>query len=139
MGRSKQRFELSTLAFQRLEKGRLCFGALQKTCKRHLVANRVIAAIIATQKAHISGDDYHLWDRDQPLWQTTTHLNPRANNLAAMTSSVIDLSESRSISINHYDHSIGRFSETSSLSHNDFVVVSGLLVFYIQQSRRKLA
>ena len=87
--------------------------------------------------AHISGDDYHLWDRDQPLWQTTTHLNPRANDLAAMTSSVIDLSESRSISINHYDHSIGRFAETSSLSHNDFVVVSGLLVFYIPQLRER--
>ena len=87
--------------------------------------------------ANISGDDFHLWDRDQPLWQTTTHLNPRANDLAAMTKSVIDLSESRSISVNKYDHSIGRFAEASSLSHNDFVVVSGLLVFYIPQLRER--
>ncbi len=87
--------------------------------------------------ANISGDDYHLWDRDQSLWQTTTHLNPRANDLAGMTSSVVDLSESRSISVNRYDHSIGRFAAASSLSHNDFVVVSGLLVFYIPQLRER--
>jgi len=87
--------------------------------------------------ASISGDDFHMWDRDQPLWQTTTHLNPRANDLAAMAKSVIDLSESRSISVNRYDHSIGRFNESSSLAHNDFVLVSGLLVFYVPQLRKR--
>ena len=87
--------------------------------------------------ASISGDDFHLWDRDQPLWQTTTHLNPRANDLAAMTSSVVDLSESRSISLNRYDHSIGKFEKASSLRHNDFVIVSGLLVFYVPRLRER--
>lgn len=87
--------------------------------------------------ASISGDDYHLWDRDQPLWQTTTHLNPRANDLTAMTNSVVELSESRSVSVNRYDHSIGRFGDASSLRHNDFVVVSGLLVFYVPQLRER--
>jgi len=87
--------------------------------------------------ANISGDDFHMWDRDQPLWQTTTHLNPRANDLTAMTKSVTELSESRSISVNRYDHSIGRFTESSSLAHNDFVLVSGLLVLYLPQLRER--
>jgi len=87
--------------------------------------------------ASISGDDFHMWDRDQPLWQTTTHMNPRANDLATMARSVIELSESRSISVNRYDHSIGRFREASSLAHNDFVLVSGLLVFYVPQLRER--
>ena len=85
--------------------------------------------------AHISGDDYHIWDRDQPLWQNITHLNPRANDLAAMTKSVIDLAESRTVSVKRYDHSNGRFARAISLRHNDFVVVSGLHVFYSPQLR----
>lgn len=87
--------------------------------------------------AHISGDDYHKWDRDKPLWQTTTHLNPSANDLTAMLNSVIDLSESRTVSVKRYDHSIGRFAGAVSLRHNDFVVVSGLLVFYLPQMRER--
>ena len=87
--------------------------------------------------AHISGDDYHSWDRDQPLWQTTTHLNPRANDLTSMLNSVVELSESRPVSVKRYDHSIGRFGRVVSLRHNDFVVVSGLLVFYTPQMRER--
>ena len=87
--------------------------------------------------AHISGDDYHMWDRDQPLWQTITHLNPRANDLGAMTNSVIDLAESRTVSVKRYDHSIGRFAPATWLRHNDFVVVSGLLVFFVPQLRER--
>jgi len=87
--------------------------------------------------AQISGDDYHMWDRDEPLWQTTTHLNPRANDLTAMMAGVNDLAESRNISVKRYDHSIGRFASAVSLGHNDFVVVSGLLVFFLPQMRER--
>ena len=52
-----------------------------------------------------------------------------------MMNSLTDLSESRSISVKRYDHSIGRFTSAISLRHNDFVVVSGLLVFYTPQMR----
>jgi len=87
--------------------------------------------------AQVSGDDYHMWDRDEPLWQTTTHLNPRANDLTAMMASVNDLAESRNISVKRYDHSIGRFASAVSLGHNDFVVVSGLLTFFLPQMRER--
>jgi uridine kinase len=99
-------------------------GAIEKLFGTHSVA-------------HISGDDYHMWERDEPLWQTTTHLNPRANDLAAMVNSVVDLSESRSVSVKRYDHSVGRFAGAASLRHNDFVIVSGLLVYYIPQMRER--
>ena len=87
--------------------------------------------------AQVSGDDYHMWDRDEPLWQTTTHLNPRANDLTAMMASVNDLAGSRNISVKRYDHSIGRFASAVSLGHNDFVVVSGLLTFFLPQMRER--
>jgi len=97
-----------------------------------------IGALFGRQSvAHISGDDYHMWERDEPLWKTTTHLNPRANDLSSMLNSVIDLSESRNVSVKPYDHSIGRFTGAVSLRHNDFVVVSGLLVFYLPQMRER--
>src|ERR1700760_3310648 len=31
--------------------------------------------------AQLSGDDYHFWDRQKPMWRAMTHLNPRANDL----------------------------------------------------------
>jgi uridine kinase len=99
------------------------------------LANAIQGLFGSHSVAQISGDDYHMWDRDQPLWKTITHLNPRANDLAAMTNSVIDLAESRTVSVTPYDHSIGRFARAVSLRHNDFVVVSGLLVFYSPQLR----
>ena len=29
-----------------------------------------------TPVVNLSGDDYHLWDRQKPIWQVMTHLNP---------------------------------------------------------------
>lgn len=101
------------------------------------LANAIQGLFGKQSVAHISGDDYHMWDRDDPLWLTTTHLHPRANDLAAFTNSVIDLSESRTVSVTRYDHAVGRFTEVTSLRHNDFVVVSGLLVFYVPQLKER--
>lgn len=101
------------------------------------LADALEGLIGAHSVAHISGDDYHMWDRDHALWQTITHLNPRANNLTAMTNKVIDLAESRTVLVNSYDHSIGRFARAVSLRHNDFVVVTGLLVFFVPQMRER--
>lgn len=79
----------------------------------------------------LSGDDYHLWDRQKPMWQVMTHLNPRANDLEQFTRDLITLADSKTILSRHYDHSSGRKSKPYYVKSNDFIVASGLHALYL--------
>ena len=79
----------------------------------------------------LSGDDYHLWDRQKPIWQVMTHLNPTANDLEGFCNDLIALSDGRSILSRHYDHQTGRMSKPHQLRSNDFIVASGLHTLYL--------
>jgi len=74
----------------------------------------------------LSGDDYHAWDRQKPMWQVVTHLNPRANNLDEFSADAARLADGKDIIARHYDHTTGRYSKPRRLKGNDVVVVSGL-------------
>ncbi|MEL6197781.1 MAG: hypothetical protein AAFT19_08035, partial [Pseudomonadota bacterium] len=76
--------------------------------------------------AQISGDDYHIWDRNKPMWRAMTHLNPKANYLDRFTSNVADLIDRRWVRARHYDHSIGRMTKPRLISPGEIVIVSGL-------------
>lgn len=78
----------------------------------------------------VSGDDYHRYERGAPMWQVMTHLDPRANDIKALTLDVQKLIEERSISHRHYDHGTGRFTTFRRVRGNDVVLVSGLHTFY---------
>ncbi len=80
---------------------------------------------------HLSGDDYHLWDRHKPLWQVLTHLNPMANDLERFADDVINLSNQKSIKARHYDHHIGKMSHFFTVKSNDFILASGLHALYL--------
>ena len=76
--------------------------------------------------AHISGDDYHLWDRDKPMWQVITHLNPRANDLTQYKQDVLSLADGRGIRSRHYDHSTGAMSRPHWIAPQEVIITSGL-------------
>lgn len=78
----------------------------------------------------LSGDDYHRFERGAPMWQILTHLDPRANDLKALTVDVQTLLAERAISQRHYDHGTGRFTPFRRMRGNDVVMVSGLHTFY---------
>lgn len=78
----------------------------------------------------LSGDDYHRFERGAPMWQILTHLDPRANDLKALTVDVQALLAERAISQRHYDHGTGRFTPFRRMRGNDVVIVSGLHTFY---------
>ncbi len=78
----------------------------------------------------LSGDDYHRYERGAPMWQILTHLDPRANDLKALTVDVQALLAERAISQRHYDHGTGRFTPFRRMRGNDVVIVSGLHTFY---------
>jgi len=81
--------------------------------------------------ATLSGDDYHLWDRQRPMWQVMTHLNPMANDIEAFANDLVALTDGKSIQSRHYDHKSGRMSKPFEIRSNDFIFASGLHALYL--------
>lgn len=79
----------------------------------------------------LSGDDYHLWDRQKPMWQVMTHLNPMANDLEGFANDLVALTDSKPIHSRHYDHQTGRMSRPFMIKSNDFIIASGLHALYL--------
>ncbi len=79
----------------------------------------------------LSGDDYHLWDRQKPMWQVMTHLNPMANDLEGFCNDLVSLTDGKSVLSRHYDHQTGRMSKPFQIESNDFIIASGLHALYL--------
>ncbi len=85
--------------------------------------------------AHLSGDDYHLWDRQKPIWQVMTHLDPRGNDLDQLSQDIRALTDGRVIRVPRYDHDSGHKSRPTHVPSNDFVIATGLHVLYTPELR----
>ncbi len=83
----------------------------------------------------LSGDDYHLWDRQKPMWQVMTHLNPMANDLEGFCNDLIALTDGKSIHSRHYDHQSGKMGKPHLIRSNDFIIASGLHALYLPIAR----
>ena len=79
----------------------------------------------------LSGDDYHLWDRQKPLWQVMTHLNPLSNDLEGFSNALVDLTLGKSIHSRHYDHQSGKLSSSTVKRSNDIIIASGLHTLHL--------
>ncbi|GGF66651.1 hypothetical protein GCM10011332_20940 [Terasakiella brassicae] len=86
---------------------------------------------------HVSGDDYHLWDRHKPMWQVMTHLNPRANDLERYAKDLGMLANGRAIQSRRYDHSVGKMTRPESKKSNDFILASGLHALHLPMLRQR--
>lgn len=93
--------------------------------------NAMIGLFGGHSVATISGDDYHLWDRHQPMWQVMTHINPAANDLESFAKNLILLTDSKSITACHYDHDTGKMSRPFTVKSNDIIIASGLHALYL--------
>ena len=74
----------------------------------------------------VSGDDYHIWDRQKPMWRALTHLNPKANDLDTFARHVTELTDGKMVRARHYDHSSGRAGEAVWIKPQEAIAVSGL-------------
>ena len=79
----------------------------------------------------LSGDDYHLWDRQKPMWQVMTHLNPIANDLEGFCDDLLSLTDGKSVLSRHYDHQTGRMTKPFWVKSNDVIIASGLHALYL--------
>ncbi len=79
----------------------------------------------------LSGDDYHISDRQKPIWQVMTHLNPMTNNLELLYNNIIKITNGKSILSRSYNHNTGKMSKPFKVSQKDFIIVSGLHSLYL--------
>lgn len=94
-------------------------------------ANAIAGLFGSHSVAAISGDDYHLWDRHQPMWQVMTHINPAANDLESFAKNLVALTDGRSVQASHYNHDTGKMSRPFTVKSNDIIIASGLHALYL--------
>jgi uridine kinase len=86
-----------------------------------------IAGIFGDQEiALLLGDDYHLYERGESSWLTTTHLSVDANDLEGMGRDFRKLVNGERVFVKHYDHGVGRFTLPRRIDSSQVVIVNGL-------------
>lgn len=85
---------------------------------------------------HVSGDDYHRWDRGHGSWEYLTHLNPLSNELPKFFNDILSLSDGRTIRAGKYDHRVGRRLSSRNARSREFVIGSGLHALMIPDVNR---
>jgi len=86
---------------------------------------------------HVSGDDYHRWDRGNRSWEHLTHLNPNANELTKFFNDILTLTDGGDIRSGKYDHRVGRRLSSDTARAREFVIASGLHSLMISDMNRQ--
>lgn len=87
--------------------------------------------------SHLKGDSYHIWDRNKPIWNTLTHLNPRANELEKLNNDLSMLISEKKIHTSSYDHTTGKKFFNNFIVNNNFIIAEGLHIFIFNELRNK--
>ena len=95
-------------------------------------SNALIELFGSSGTYHLEGDNYHNWDRQSPMWQSITHLNPRANGLYDLVHDLRMLLDGHSINARSYDHSTGYFSPLLRKKSKKLILISGLHTLYLK-------
>lgn len=100
------------------------------------LVNAIVDLFDEAAVSRISGDDYHIWDRNKPAWRSLTHLNPRSNDLQRFDADVMALAAGESVRFRHYDHSVGAKTEPVITPPREVVIASGLHALHNPSVRR---
>ncbi len=90
------------------------------------LAEHLIGLFGGESVTHISGDDYHRWDRRNASWRMVTHLNPRANDLQRFFADIHSVMHGKRIVRRRYQHHDGHFSQRFTEKSRRILIVSGL-------------
>lgn len=71
-------------------------------------------------------DRYHKWERCSDNWNSSTHLNPKSNNLNKMKEDISNLKIGKEIRQVDYDHKSGNFTDSKVVSPANNIIVCGL-------------
>lgn len=75
-------------------------------------------------------DRYHKWERHNKNWESTTHLNPKANYITKMEEDIFNLKLGNEIYQVDYNHHSGKFTEKQLINPSDNLIVCGLHSLY---------
>jgi len=78
----------------------------------------------------LSTDDLHLYERNDPVWENITHLNPKANNLKLGDSDIKKLKSNKKINRIKYNHLNGKFDSEVIIYPKPVIINEGLHGFY---------
>ena len=78
----------------------------------------------------ICGDDYHRFERGDDAWNSTTHLNPRMNNLVTWQNHLQNALARVPYKFQSYDHNTGKFIMGNVSDSKDLVISQGLHALY---------
>lgn len=95
------------------------------------VASSIINHLNPKYTNHISGDDFHKFERNSNAWTHLTHLNPKANNLLQKEEKINTLLKNKTILHKTYDHKTGKFTSPKKILPRFNLVISGLHSQYI--------
>jgi uridine kinase len=90
------------------------------------LSNEIARLFGDKEVALLLGDDYHLHERGDSSWLTTTHLSIDANDLEGMGRDFRKLLRDEKVFVKHYDHSVGRFTLPRRIDSSQVVIVNGL-------------
>jgi uridine kinase len=79
--------------------------------------------------SHLSGDNYHFWDRDQINSNALTRLHPLSNDLANFSNDLEKLILGQDVDLIEYDHRVGRRKARTVVQGKDFIIASSLHAF----------
>jgi len=90
------------------------------------LANEVAKLFGEQDVALLLGDDYHLHERGESSWLSTTHLSVEANDLEAMGRDFQKLLNREEIFVKHYDHTVGKFTSPRKIKSSQLIIANGL-------------
>jgi uridine kinase len=82
-------------------------------------------------------DSFHKFERNNPMWEKNTHLNPEMNNLSEFRRVMFNLINGKTEFVKKYNHLTGRFDDLDKKKIKDFLIVEGLHALHFQDLNKK--
>lgn len=84
----------------------------------------------------LSGNDYHLWDKQKPIWQMMTRRNPMTNDLEGFSNDLMALADDKQVQARRSNWSDGQSNPALLIKSNDFIIANGLHALYLPWLRQ---
>jgi uridine kinase len=82
-------------------------------------------------------DSFHKYERDNPIWDNQTHLNPKMNDLVKFKNTVLNLISGQTQIVQNYNHLSGKFDSQNKKRIKDFLIIEGLHSLYFRDLNKR--
>ena len=82
-------------------------------------------------------DSFHKYERDNPIWEDETHLNPKMNDLIKFKNTILNLVNGQTQIVQNYNHLSGKFDSQEKKRIKDFLIIEGLHSLYFEDLNKR--